>query len=80
MTYDPIFISNLSQDIDTYEVFLRSGHGTQENNFVDGEVIAVYKCSELDVWILTESANISKHGIISKRNSFEESIITYRKK
>lgn len=79
MMYNLDHISKMSLIVEKYEIFQQFGHGVMESLHRNGEVIRTLECSELDVFIISESMNIQMWGIISKRSSWEEPTFSYRK-
>ena len=79
MRYDLGRISNLSQDVERYDIFLQFGTGVMEDPYWGGDILMTLDCSEIDAWIISESMNIQTYGVISKRSSWESPTIAYRK-
>jgi len=79
MEYCKESINDLSQEVATYEIFLEYEHGVVESPFKKGKILRALKCSQLDAWIISESMNIERNGIISERDSWEGPRVCYRK-
>jgi hypothetical protein len=79
MQYNKKFINNLSEEIDIYQIYEQHGCGVVESPYYDGKIIRTIRCSEFDAWIISESMNIEKYGIISKRDSWESPTYQYRR-
>jgi len=81
MKYDTERISKLSQELCTYEFFEQHRTGVMEDPHMSGIVLfTIEECSEVDAWILSETNNIGRHGLMHKRNSWESPNVRYRKK
>lgn len=80
MKYNLDAISRMSTQITEYEIFEKHGRGVMESPYRNGDVVETHICSEIDAWIISEYKNIQKHGIISRRSSWESSRYSYRRK
>ncbi len=79
MDYNPYAIARLdTKEIKNWIIYDQHGHGTMESNHYDGDTLIVIEGSEMDAWIISESINIERYGIISKRTSWESPMVQFK--